>query len=185
MEEVRRVAKSLGEQGRLAHGDRQLAALGHVEHTVDTDEIADVQLSDALERLLTERVEARVGLDRPAHIADIQKEGLAVPALADHAAGDPILVVGVLALLEGSGSWAASISSILTRPGKARGKGSIPCSRSRSALARRSASVEPGARSSGLTELARASLAARGGRDGACSLRAHGTRPEVTRSPPM
>ncbi len=55
VEEVGRVAQRLGEQHALAHLDRELAALGHVEVALDADDVADVEVFDPVERLLAER----------------------------------------------------------------------------------------------------------------------------------
>ena len=81
MEEVGRVAQRLGEQRRLAHRERQLAALGHVEVAVDADDVADVEVLDPPEGLLAEVVDPGVGLDRAGQVADVEEDGLAVAAL--------------------------------------------------------------------------------------------------------
>ncbi len=52
VEEVRRVEQRLGQQRALAHPDRQLPALGHVDDALDPDQVADVEVFDPLERLL-------------------------------------------------------------------------------------------------------------------------------------
>jgi hypothetical protein len=82
VEEVRRVAQGLGEQLRLPHRERQLAALRHVEVAVDADDVTDVEVLDPPERLLAEDVDAGVGLDRSGQVADVEEGRLAVAALA-------------------------------------------------------------------------------------------------------
>ena len=67
---------------------------------VDADQVADVEILDPVERLLAERVDPRVGLDRPGQVADVEEEGLAVAALTDDTPGDPTAVLGVLALAQ-------------------------------------------------------------------------------------
>ena len=65
---------------------------------VDADQVADVEILDPVERLLAERVDPRVGLDRPGQVADVEEERLAVAALTDDPSGDPAGVLRVLAL---------------------------------------------------------------------------------------
>ena len=100
MEEVGRVAQRLGQQHALAHLDRQLAALGHVEVALDPDQVADVEVFDPVERLLPERVDAGVGLDRAGEVADVEEDRLAVASLSDQAPGDAVGELRVLTLAE-------------------------------------------------------------------------------------
>ncbi len=98
VEEVGWVAQRLCKQHALAHLERQLAALGHVEIALDPDQVADVEVFDPVERLLSERVDASVGLDRAGEVADVEERRLAVAALPGHPAGDPVGELAVLAL---------------------------------------------------------------------------------------
>ena len=100
MEEVGRVAQRLAQHRALAHRQRQLAALGHVEVALDADRVADVERVDAAEGLLADGVDSGVGLDRAGQVADVEEDRLAVAAAADHPAGDPVGEPGLLALLE-------------------------------------------------------------------------------------
>ena len=79
---------------------------------VDADQVADVEILDPVERLLAERVDPCVGLDRAGQVADVEEERLAVAALADDASGDPADVLRCSPSPSSAGSCAARISSI-------------------------------------------------------------------------
>ena len=99
VEEVGRVAQRLGEQRALAHRERQLAALGHVEVALDPDDVADVEVLDPPEGLLAERVDAgrRPG-SCPVRSRTSKKTVLPWPRLPVTPAGDPVGELRVLAL---------------------------------------------------------------------------------------
>ena len=77
---VRRRAQRLGEQRAPVHREGQLAALGHIYDPLDADDVADIEVEDAVVGLLPERVVADDDLDRARHVAQIEERGLAVPA---------------------------------------------------------------------------------------------------------
>ena len=54
MEEIGRVAQRLGQHRALAHGKRELAALGHVEIALDAHLVTDIEGVDPPEGLLTD-----------------------------------------------------------------------------------------------------------------------------------
>ncbi len=100
VEEVGRVAQRLAQHRALAHGEGELAALGHVEVALDADRVADVEGVDPPEGLLAERVDAGVGLDLPGQVADVEEDRLAVAAATHHPAGDPVGEPRLLTLFE-------------------------------------------------------------------------------------
>ena len=112
---VRRRAQRLGEQRALDHRERELAALGDVHAAVDADDVADVEVEDAVVGLLAERVHAHDDLDRAGQVAQVEERRLAVPAARDQPPGDLVAQLGVLAVLERAGSCAASTSAIRVR----------------------------------------------------------------------
>ncbi len=71
-----------------------------MQDALDSDRVADVELLDPPEGLLAELVAAGVGLDLAAQVADVEEGGLAVAAPADQPPGDPVAVLGVLALAQ-------------------------------------------------------------------------------------
>ena len=127
----------------------------------DADDVADVEVLDPPERLLAQRIDAGVGLDRPGQVADVEEDGLAVAALADDATGDPVGKLGVLALAQRLGVVCLEDALDLDPVGKVAGKGVDPF----------------------LAQALRLGAALGLGR--ARGPLGHGTRPTVTRSPPM
>ena len=97
---VGRWAQCLGEQRALVDRERQLPALGHVDEALDADDVADVEVHDAVEPLLPERAGAHDELDLTRQVAQVQERRLAVPAPGDHPAGDMVAQLWVLAMVQ-------------------------------------------------------------------------------------
>ena len=93
-------AERLGQQRALDHRERELAALGDVHAALDPDDVADVQVQDAVVGLLPEGVNADDRLDRPGQVAHVQERRLAVSAPGDQPAGDVVAQLGMFAGLE-------------------------------------------------------------------------------------
>src|SRR5437588_1334584 len=83
---LRRGAQGLGEDGVRRHPQRELAALGRERHSVDTDQVAQIESQQPLEALLSELVDACLELDPPRAVHEVKERH---PALAAPRAQPP------------------------------------------------------------------------------------------------
>ena len=88
VELLRQGSQRLGQQGQLFSMDRDLTGLGLEDKALDTDDIADIHLLEALVGILADLVAGDVDLDAAVSVLDIAERGLAHNALEHHAAGD-------------------------------------------------------------------------------------------------
>jgi hypothetical protein len=68
--------------------------------SVDADQVAEVEGQQAVEGLPLEHVQARVQLDLPAAVDEVQEGRPARAAPREDPAGDPVIVLGLLAALQ-------------------------------------------------------------------------------------
>ena len=92
-----RRAQRLGEDLEGLQAQRELALVTAHRGAAHTEQVAQVELEQALEGLLAEHVEARVQLDLPAAIDEVEEGGLALAAARGEAPGDTVDGVGFLA----------------------------------------------------------------------------------------
>ena len=97
---LRRRAQRLGQQRPVLDLERQLAAAGAEDGAVDADQVAEVERDEPVERLLAEHVRARLQLDAPDAVDEVEERHLALAAPRGQPAGDAHAVVGLLAGLE-------------------------------------------------------------------------------------
>jgi hypothetical protein len=87
---VRRRAQRLGEHGDPLRAQGQLPATGAEDHAVDPDQVAEVQLEQAVHRLLPQHVAAGLQLQAPRAVVEVQEGHLPLPAPGVQAAGDAV-----------------------------------------------------------------------------------------------
>ena len=97
---VGRRPQALGEHREAVDAQRQLAALAAEDGAVDPDEVAEVELEQALHPLLAEHVDARLELDPAGAVDEVEERHLALAAARGEAAGDAVGGVGLGAGLE-------------------------------------------------------------------------------------
>ena len=85
---------------QLADGQHQLPALGLVDEALHADDVADVEVHDAVVGALAEVVQAYDDLDRAGQVAQVQERGLGVLAAGDQPAGHLVAELWMLTLLE-------------------------------------------------------------------------------------
>ena len=95
VELLRRRAQGLREQRPVLDAQRQLAAARHEGDAVDADEVAQVEAEQALHRLGAEDVGARLQLDAPAAVDEVQERHLALAAAGGEAPGDAVARLGL------------------------------------------------------------------------------------------
>ena len=79
---------------------RQLAAAGLEDGAVGADQVAEVERDEPVERLLAEHVGARLQLDAPGAVDEVEERHLALAAARGQAAGHAHPDVGLLAGFE-------------------------------------------------------------------------------------
>ena len=92
-----RRAQRLGQHGDVLEAQRQLAAAGAEDDAVDPDQVAEVERDEPVEGLAAEHVDARVQLQAPRAVDEVEEGGLALPAAGGDPAGDAGVRVGLLA----------------------------------------------------------------------------------------
>ena len=108
---LRRRAQRLGQQRPVVDLHRQLAPAGLEDGAVGADQVAEVERDQPVQRLLAEHIGARVQLDAPGAVDQIEERHLALAAARGEAAGDPHPVVRLLAGFESScGALTAAIA---------------------------------------------------------------------------
>ena len=127
------VAQRLREQLPVRDQQAQLAAAGLERGPVDADQVADVERDEPVEGFLAEHIALRVELELALAVDQVDEGGAALVAAGDHSAGHPVCAIGLL-----PGFQIVDDSEVAATPGNSCGKGSMPCSRRRSSLARRS-----------------------------------------------
>ena len=95
VELLRRRAQGLREQRPVLDAQGQLAAARHEGDAVDADEVAQVEAEQGLHRLGAEDVGARLQLDAPAAVDEVQERHLALAAAGGEAAGDAVARLGL------------------------------------------------------------------------------------------
>src|SRR4051812_15177967 len=100
VELLRRRPQRLGQHGEVLDAQGQLAALGPERHAVDADDVAEVEAEQQLHALLAELVDARLELDAPGAIDQIEERHLALAAARGEPPGDAVARVGLLAIAE-------------------------------------------------------------------------------------
>ena len=97
VELVGRRAQALGQDGEVLDAQAQLAAPGAEGEAVDAHQVAEVELEQARHALLAELVDARLQLDAPRAVVEVQEGHLPLAAPGVQAPGDAVARVGVLA----------------------------------------------------------------------------------------
>jgi hypothetical protein len=100
VELLRRRPQGLREQRPVLDAQRQLAAARHEGDAVDADEVAEVQAEERLHRLGAEDVGARLQLDAPAAVDEVQERHPALAAARGETAGDAMARLGLLTGLQ-------------------------------------------------------------------------------------
>jgi hypothetical protein len=88
---VRRRAKALGQEAPVVDRQRELTAPPRRQRrALDPDEVAEVEVDQDAIGLLAEQVLARMQLELPGRVAQVEKAGLAVTPSADQTTGHPM-----------------------------------------------------------------------------------------------
>jgi hypothetical protein len=95
-----RRAQRLREHAEVLEAQRQLAAARAQDRALGTDQVAEVEVQQALEGFLAELVDARHQLDAPRAVDHVEERGLALLAPGGEAAGDAPALVGLRAGFE-------------------------------------------------------------------------------------
>ena len=85
-----RRAQRLGQQRPVVDAQRQLAAPRAEDGAVDPDQVAEVEPDEPLERLGAEHVDARVQLDAPGAVDEVDERRLALAAARGDAPGEAV-----------------------------------------------------------------------------------------------
>ena len=93
---LRRRAQRLRQQRPVVDAERELAAAGRERGAVDADQVAEVEAQQPLHRLGAEHVGARLQLDAPAAVDEVEERHLPLPAAGRQPAGDAVAHLGLL-----------------------------------------------------------------------------------------
>ena len=119
---VGRRAQRLREHGEVVDAQRQLAARGCERGAVDADEVAEVEVEQALHALLAEHVEPACSCSRPERSTRSRNAILPWPRRAASAAGDAVARLGLLPGARGP-RGAGDAARPARRPGTRAGTG--------------------------------------------------------------
>ena len=78
------------------HPQRELAPPGHERHPVDPDKVPEIQAQQPVHSIGTELIDARLELDPPRAVDQIQEGHLALPAPRRQTSSDPVADRGLL-----------------------------------------------------------------------------------------
>ena len=95
---VRRRPERLGEHLEVLHAEGELAPAGAEGEAVDPQQVAEVERREPLKGLLPHEVAARVELDSPGAVLQVQERRSAHVPSGDQAAGDAVGLVALLAV---------------------------------------------------------------------------------------
>jgi hypothetical protein len=99
--QVGRRAQRLGEQGPFVDPQGQLPAAGLEHGAVDPDQVPNVDVQQAIERLVADDVAPGVELDAAGAVGQVEEGRLPVAAAGGQPAGDAVALLGLLAGFEG------------------------------------------------------------------------------------